>query len=142
MTGQKGEAEPFAPASATDDVTVPETLVGQATDLGLQHRAAGTTPFGDAHHVYWDEGSARLLSALGVTSPPPQMTTSAVGCVWSAPTVMRWKHSKLGMSSQARDAIGGSGPCRKWCRQPASGIQLFLLSTLPLHGEYAAKFRR
>jgi hypothetical protein len=77
MTGQKGEAEPFAPASATDDVTVPETLVGQVTELGLQHRAAGTTPFGDAHHVYWDEGSARLLSALGVTSPT---TDDNVGC--------------------------------------------------------------
>ena len=141
MTGQKGEAEPFTPEPATDDVTVPETLADQAVQLGLQHRAAGTTPFGDAHHVYWDEGSARLLSALGVTSPTT-VTTSAVGCVWSAPTVMRWKHPKPRMSSQARDAIGGSGPCRKWCRQPASGIQLFLLSTLPLHGEYAAKFRR
>lgn len=69
MTGQKGEAELFAPGPATDDATAHETLAGQATQLGLQHHAAGTTPFGDAHHVYWDKGSARLLSALGVTSP-------------------------------------------------------------------------
>jgi hypothetical protein len=69
MTGQKGEAEPFAPGPATDDVTVHEALADQATQLGLQHRAAGTTPFGDAHHVHWDQGSTRLLSQLGVTSP-------------------------------------------------------------------------
>jgi len=69
MTGQKGEAEPFTPEPATDDATVHETLADQAVQLGLQHRAAGTTPFGDAHHVYWDQGSARLLSALDVTSP-------------------------------------------------------------------------
>lgn len=69
MTGQKGDAEPLAPGPATDDVTADETLAGQATVLGLQHRAAGTTPFGDTHHVYWDQGSGRLLSALGVTSP-------------------------------------------------------------------------
>ena len=27
------------------------------------------SPFGDAGYVFWDEGSARLLGALGVTSP-------------------------------------------------------------------------
>jgi hypothetical protein len=69
MTGQKGEAEPFDPGPPTDDVTVHETLLGQATQIGLQHRAAGASPFGDAHHVYWDQGSAWLLSALSVTSP-------------------------------------------------------------------------
>jgi hypothetical protein len=50
-------------------VTADETLADRAIQLGLQHRAAGTTPFGDAHYVYWDQGSGRLLSALGVTSP-------------------------------------------------------------------------
>ena len=102
MTGQKGEAEPFTPEPATDDATVHETLADQAVQLGLQHRAAGTTPFGDTHHVYWDQGSARLLSALGVTSPP-QVTTSAGGSIWSAPTAMRWKRPKPGTSSQGRD---------------------------------------
>jgi hypothetical protein len=77
MTGQKGEAKPFAPGPAADDMTAHETLAGQATQLGLQHRAAGTTPFGDAHYVYWDQGSARLLSKLGVTSP-----TTSVNAGW------------------------------------------------------------
>lgn len=69
MKAQKGEAESLNPGPATDDLTVHETLADRPAQLGLQHRAAGTTPFGDAHHVYWDQGSARLLNKLGVTSP-------------------------------------------------------------------------
>lgn len=45
-----------------------EGFAGQARWLGQQHRSAAATPFGDVEHVYWDEGSARLLSALGITS--------------------------------------------------------------------------
>jgi hypothetical protein len=44
-------------------------LIEQAQRLGQQHRAAGIAPSGDATYVFWDEGSARLLGALGVTSP-------------------------------------------------------------------------
>jgi hypothetical protein len=49
-----------------------EKLDGQARLLGQLHRATGSTPFGDAQHVAWNEGSARLLTALGVTSPTTQ----------------------------------------------------------------------
>jgi hypothetical protein len=60
MTEQQGEPGVTAPE---------EGLARQARWLGQQHRAAAVTPFGDAEHVYWDAGSARLLGALGVTSP-------------------------------------------------------------------------
>jgi hypothetical protein len=45
-----------------------EGLEEQAHWLGQQHRSAAATPFGDVEHVYWDEGSARLLCALDITS--------------------------------------------------------------------------
>jgi hypothetical protein len=45
-----------------------EGLAGRARWLGQQHRSAAASPFGDVEHIYWDEGSARLLSALGITS--------------------------------------------------------------------------
>jgi len=69
MTGQDGQLEPFAAAPVTDDLTVQKELSERAGQLGQQHRAAAITPFGDAHQVFWDEGSARLLHVLGVTSP-------------------------------------------------------------------------
>ena len=43
-------------------------LAGRARWLGQQHRCGAASPFGDVGHVYWDDGSARLLSALGITS--------------------------------------------------------------------------
>jgi hypothetical protein len=55
-----------------DELGVPaaeEGLAGQARWLGRQHRSAAVTPLGDMEHVYRDAGSARLLDALGVTSP-------------------------------------------------------------------------
>jgi hypothetical protein len=55
-------------------------LLDTARRLGQQHGRDGTTPFGEPGHVYgdaddngytsyvyWDEGSARLLDALGDT---------------------------------------------------------------------------
>lgn len=69
MAEQEGEAELSAAQPIADDATTGEALAGQAAELGRQHRAADITPFGDAHYVSWDEGSARLLTALGVTSP-------------------------------------------------------------------------
>ena len=69
MAGQEGNLEPFAEEAVTDNLTMQEKLAGQARQLGQQHRTAGITPFGDAGWVRWDEGSARLLTALGETSP-------------------------------------------------------------------------
>ena len=69
MTGQDGQLEPFDAAPVTDDLTAQTELSERASQLGQQHRAAAITPFGDAHQVFWDEGSARLLHVLGVTSP-------------------------------------------------------------------------
>jgi len=51
------------------DFASEEGLAGQARRLGQQLRSAAVTPFGDVGHVHWNEGSARLLGALGVTSP-------------------------------------------------------------------------
>ena len=51
------------------DVTAArEGLAGHARWLGQQHCSAAASPFGDVEHIYWDEGCARLLSALGITS--------------------------------------------------------------------------
>jgi hypothetical protein len=69
MTGQGGEPEPFAAGPAANDPIGDAELIRQAQQLGQQHRAAGITPFGDACYVAWDEGSGRLLDALGATSP-------------------------------------------------------------------------
>jgi hypothetical protein len=69
MTGQEGNVEPFAGGPVTDNLAMQEKLAGQARVTGQQHRAAGITPFGGAEYVRWDEGSARLLAALGETSP-------------------------------------------------------------------------
>jgi hypothetical protein len=69
MTGQEGELDPFAARRATNHLTAQQELAEQARQLGQQHRTAAITPFGDADYVYWDEGSARLLNALGITSP-------------------------------------------------------------------------
>jgi hypothetical protein len=69
MAGQKDNLEPSDGEPVTDNLAMQEELAGQARQLGQQHRAAGITPFGDAGYVRWDEGSARLLTALGETSP-------------------------------------------------------------------------
>ena len=69
MPGQEGRPGPPAEGPAAEHPAPAEELAGQARQLGQQHRAAGITPFGDAQYVRWDEGSARLLTALGETSP-------------------------------------------------------------------------
>ena len=69
MAGHDGQLEPIDAAPVTDDLTVQKELSERAGQLGQQHRAAAITPFGDAHQVFWDEGSSRLLHVLGVTSP-------------------------------------------------------------------------
>jgi hypothetical protein len=69
MREQEGEPGLTEPGLAIGDLTTEEALAGQARRLGRQHRSAAIAPFGDMGHVYWDEGSARLLGALGVTSP-------------------------------------------------------------------------
>ena len=69
MTEQEGELGLAPPGLATGDPTAKEGLAGQARRLGQQHGSAAIAPFGDVEHVYWGEGSARLLGALGVTSP-------------------------------------------------------------------------
>jgi hypothetical protein len=69
MAEQEGELGLVAPGSVTDDLTAEERLAGQVRRLGQQHSFAAIAPFGDVEHVYWGEGSARLLDALGVTSP-------------------------------------------------------------------------
>ena len=69
MAAEDGQPEPITGDPATNGVTGRADLIEQAQRLGQQHRAAGMAPFGDAGYVFWDEGSARLLGALGVTSP-------------------------------------------------------------------------
>ena len=69
MAAEDGQPEPIKGDPATNGVTGHADLIEQAQRLGQQHRAAGIAPFGDADYVFWDEGSARLLGALGVTSP-------------------------------------------------------------------------
>jgi hypothetical protein len=69
MAGQDREPEPFTAGPAANDPIGDAALIQQAQRLGQQHRAAGITPFGNAFYVSWDEGSARLLDALGATSP-------------------------------------------------------------------------
>ena len=86
MTGQKGQPDPCAAGPASSQLTVHRELAEQARQLGHEHRAAAIIPFGDAHEVYWDQGSARLLNALGVTSPttddnaPGRQTLVAAYC--------------------------------------------------------------
>jgi hypothetical protein len=69
MAAEDGQPEPVAAGPAADGLMGDAELIEQAQRLGQQHRAAGIAPFGDAGYVFWDEGSARLLGALGVTSP-------------------------------------------------------------------------
>lgn len=69
MTEQEGKRSLATPGLATGDLTREEGLAGQARRLGWQHGSAAIAPFGDVEHVYWSEGSARLLDALGVMSP-------------------------------------------------------------------------
>ena len=70
MAGQDNEGERSAAGPVTNDLRVREELAGLARQLGERHRAASSAPFGDVHQVRWDEASARLMDALGVTSPP------------------------------------------------------------------------
>jgi hypothetical protein len=69
MTGQEGNLDPSAGGPVTNNLARQGELAGQGCRLGQQHRAARTTPFGDAQYVRWDAGSARLRAALGETSP-------------------------------------------------------------------------
>ena len=69
MAAEGDQPEPITGDPATNGVIDHEELIEQAQRLGQQHRAAGIAPFGDADYVFWDAGSARLLNALGVTSP-------------------------------------------------------------------------
>ena len=69
MTEQQGEFGFASPELAAGDFAAGEGLAGQAHRLRQRHRSAAVTPFGDVEHVYWGEGSAHLLDALGVTSP-------------------------------------------------------------------------
>jgi hypothetical protein len=69
MARQEGDADASDLERSADDVIKQEALADQAVQLGCQHRDAETAPFGDADYVYWDEGSSRLLSALGIDSP-------------------------------------------------------------------------
>jgi len=69
MTEQQGELGSVSPGLVAGDLAAEEGLAGQAHRLGQQHHSAAVTPFGDVELVYWDVGSARLLDALGVTSP-------------------------------------------------------------------------
>jgi hypothetical protein len=68
MAAQGDQPEPITGDPATNGMIGDAELIEQAQRLGQQHRA-GIAPFGDADYVFWDEGSARLLDALGVTSP-------------------------------------------------------------------------
>ena len=68
MTEREGEFGLAAPGLSASDITAGEGLAGQARWLGQQHGSAAIAPFGDVEHVYWAEGSAHLLGALGVTS--------------------------------------------------------------------------
>jgi hypothetical protein len=69
MTEQQGELGFVSPGLVAGDLDAEKGLAGQAHRLGQQHRSAAIIPFGDVGHVYWDEGSAHMLGALGVTSP-------------------------------------------------------------------------
>jgi len=69
MAAEDGQPEPVTAGPAADGLMGDAELIEQAQQLGQQHRAAGIAPFGDAGYVFGDEGSARLLGALGVTSP-------------------------------------------------------------------------
>lgn len=69
MAGTEGERESFGTEPPARDLPLHGTLAGHAYELGHLHRRDGIAPFGDADYVYWDEGSARLLSTLGVTTP-------------------------------------------------------------------------
>jgi hypothetical protein len=69
MARQEGDADVPAPGRSADGVIKQEALLDQAVQLGYRHRDAETAPFGNADYVYWDEGSSRLLSALGIDSP-------------------------------------------------------------------------
>jgi hypothetical protein len=69
MAAKDGQPELVTAGPAADGLMGDAELIEQAQRLGQQHRAAGIAPFGDAGYVFWDEGSARLLGALGVTSP-------------------------------------------------------------------------
>lgn len=84
---QEGQVEPSGPRPIADDPATQETAARQAAGLGQQHSDAGIAPFGDAHQMYWDEGSARLLSALAVSSQR-QKTMHHGASTWSTPTVM------------------------------------------------------
>ena len=70
MAGQEDEPEPFTAGPATDEPDGPEELIR----AGAGSSDSSTAPPGSprsatATSVSWDEGSARLLDALGVTSP-------------------------------------------------------------------------
>ena len=69
MTEHGGDPGLVTPGLAADGLTGEEEPTGLARQLGRQHHSAAIAPFGDVDHVYRDEGSARLLGALGVTSP-------------------------------------------------------------------------
>ena len=69
MTEHGGDPGLITPGSAADGLTAEQGLTGLARQPGRQHRSVAIDPFGDVDHVYWDQGSARLLGALGVTSP-------------------------------------------------------------------------
>ena len=69
MAAEAGQPEPVMGDPATNGGTGHGNLIEQAQRLGQQHRAAGIAPFGDPGYVFWDEGSAHLLDALGVNSP-------------------------------------------------------------------------
>jgi hypothetical protein len=69
MAGREGEPELSTAGPVTSGLIGHADLIEQAQRLGQQHRAAGIAPFGDAGYVSRDAGSARLLDALGATSP-------------------------------------------------------------------------
>jgi hypothetical protein len=69
MAGQGDEPGPFTAGPPANDPIGDADLIRQAQRLGQQHRAAGIAPFGDPCYVSRDEGSARLLDALGAASP-------------------------------------------------------------------------
>lgn len=69
MTATEGEPEPSAAERLAHDLPLLGTLAEQAYQLGQRHRHDEIALFGDAGYVYWDQGSSRLMSTLGVTSP-------------------------------------------------------------------------
>ena len=110
MAGQDREPEPFTAGPAANDPTGDAAVIQQAQRLGQQHRAAGITPFGEAGYVSWDEGSARLLDALGVTSPL-RATTPPGGSAWQPPTATHSNLARPTISSPAHD--GSRQPTRR-----------------------------